>query len=139
MRAYQYIDPTTPKSGRLFNKLNDTVHSLAMQNTETVGVSFLMQYLSSFFELTAGRQLTKQQRKDIVKILEDKVTQGKINEKQPNYTSDLAKIVIKDHSQIIRQALCNKLKYNVRRLGHDEVEFGLKALRISNFPEEEMK
>ena len=26
VRAYQFIDPSQPKSGKLFNKLNDTVH-----------------------------------------------------------------------------------------------------------------
>jgi hypothetical protein len=57
------------------------VHQLAMQNTESVSVSFLLQYLASFFDLHRHRQLAKNQREDILKILEEKASQGKINEK----------------------------------------------------------
>ena len=82
---------------------------MANANTETVGVGFLIQYLSAFYDLPTSKQLSKEQRKDILKIFEDKVANGAIQLHSPSYIEELSKIVYKDKSTIVRDVLVQKL------------------------------
>lgn len=48
--------------------------------------------------------------------------------------SEIAKIVIKDKSLIVRDALLEKLSLNSRRIGYDETILAFRALRQSETP-----
>lgn len=94
--------------------------------------------MSAFFELTPSKQLTKDQREDILKILESKAEQGKIHDKQ-GYISELAKIVIKDGSVVLRDVLVNKVKNTGRRLTPEELNLAQRAFKKTNLSPETLK
>ena len=64
LRAYEYLPNDTKLSARLFGDLNATVVESAVQNKESVDITFLQQYLNQFFMINKrqsnGRDLTRE-------------------------------------------------------------------------------
>ena len=51
LRSYEYIGNNVKFSNRLFKALNDTVVKSALANREEVTINFLINYMSSFYNL----------------------------------------------------------------------------------------
>ena len=74
LKSFENIDKNIPFSNVLFKNLTNTVTSQALLNKEDVGAKFLIQYLHSIYMLPNSRSIDKQQEKDLVTLLEEKLT-----------------------------------------------------------------
>jgi len=69
LEAYKHLLDPSPQANYLFNKLNDTVTTLAQQNQELVTPNFLIQYLSAFHDLPNNRKLRAAQFESLLELL----------------------------------------------------------------------
>ncbi len=105
-------------STKLIQDLNATVVSSAVANRDQVTVSFLINYLSNFFLINqrnqiTNRDLTKEQREQMVTLLEEKLKNGEAVTKGLNSTMTLglSRILIRNPKQeIIRETLNSSLR-----------------------------
>lgn len=56
-----------------------------------------------------------------------------------NYIDQLAKIVIKDKSTIIRDVLIRKLEGNAKRISLNDARIGFGALKNTGYPKDNIK
>ena len=118
LKAYQYLQTDIKFSSKLIQDLNATVVSSAVANRDQVTVSFIINYLSNFFLINqrnqiASRDLTKEQREQLVSLLEEKLKNGDAVTKGLNSTMTLglSRVLIRNPKQeIIRETLNSSLK-----------------------------
>lgn len=118
LKAYQYLQTDIKFSTKLIQDLNATVVSSAVANRDQVTVSFLINYLSNFFLINqrnqiANRDLTKEQREQMVGLLEEKLKNGDAVTKGLNSTMTLglSRVLIRNPKQeIIRETLSSSLR-----------------------------
>ena len=124
-------------STKLIQDLNATVVSSAVANRDQVSVSFLINYLSNFFLINqrnqiSNRDLTKEQREQMVTLLEEKLKNGEAVTKGLNSTMTLglSRILIRNPKQeIIRETLNSSLKTQARKMSFEELHSSLYALK----------
>lgn len=66
LKCYQYLDFDVPYSNKLFNQLNQTIIEQALQNKDEVQLGFLINYLSTFFDLPDKRNISQKNYSELV-------------------------------------------------------------------------
>lgn len=100
-------------------------------------MSFLINYLSNFFLINqrnqiASRDLTKEQREQLVSLLEEKLKSGDAMTKGLNSTTTLglSRVLIRNPKQeVIRETLNSSLKTQARKMNFEELHSSLYALK----------
>lgn len=129
LRAYVYIDSEVPGSMRLYNKLNQTVSDQALSNREDVSMTFVVKYLSTFYDLPIRRDLDQKLKSQWLELLEEKVVAQKTNF-NTNFLYPLSKILVrhKDSAEL-RNFVITTLKGSVRSMDFKTAKLALLAIR----------
>lgn len=135
LKAYHYLQTDVRMSHKLFSDLNATVVESAAQNKESVEVAFLVNYLHQFSLINqrvgAGRDLTKEQRELMVKLLEEKVAAlGPQAFVPPNQLLALSRILLRTpKSPVLRDYLAAALRKLPRQLSFEELHAAMYAVQ----------
>lgn len=109
-----------PNSNKLFQKLNQTIGDQALSNPQDVSLSFIVRYLSTFFDLPNSRNLTKDENAKWVQLLESKIKEQKYQTAMASNLEALAKILIRNkHSQVLSEYVASTLKSQARQLDYN--------------------
>ncbi len=136
INAYKSMNPSVVANSRMFFKITDTVSKLAVENIEMVNASFLMNYLSAFYDLPKSRQLTKEQNDSLVEILEEKIQAIPPHTMGNNMYMQLAKILSKSrHADKLKSIFLGNLEQNGKKLGFDDWKIVLFVLKAVTTPE----
>lgn len=137
LKAYQYLQRDIKFSQKLLNDLNATVVATAIENKDQVSAGFLINYMQQFFlisqrGISQQRDLTKEQREQMVGLLQEKLSANKSGTVPYNQIEGLAQILIRNpKSETIREVLIASISKNVRRLNFEELHSTLYAIRNS--------
>jgi len=137
LKSYQYLDRDVKFSTKLLQDLNATVVSTAVENKDQVSIGFLVNYLQQFFLISqrrvGSRDLTKDQREALIKLLEEKLKESTSQKGvAPVHILGLSQILIRQPgSEAVREALTTSVKSHVRKLNFDELHSSLYALKNS--------
>ncbi|CDW71104.1 UNKNOWN [Stylonychia lemnae] len=132
MNAYVYIQGDVARSQILFNKLNSVVSNQAIQNQQDVSASFLMRYLSVFYDLPSGKHLGKNIENNLVQLLEKKL------QEDPDLSSQIAmnrlsKILMRHpESQTIQEVVARILAKQAKHCTFDEIRLAFRSLKRYN-------
>lgn len=87
LKAYPYIPQNVRQANKLLSILNETVVSSSVQDKDQASLSFFVNYIHSFIDISAknnSRDLTQDQKETMTRLLQEKIQAAGADFTAPN-------------------------------------------------------